>query len=319
MHQRVQTAIDTIGDRQDASGQFGLWHAGDGAASLWLNVYALDFLLHARDAGFDVPDRVTTASAHWIDRQLDNTEPYYGGTYAQPAQPTRAYAAYVLARTSRVDPSRLRALASELQWNVMGDKPVAQSVAWRSAGLASPLSLAHLAGAQALMGAASASDATFNLAMANLDAPSVPAWWYNAFFWSELRDEAGLLAVAAETGHGDVVASLLDRLDQRHLDPEQMNTQEKAWLLMAAHALAKQGGTRMLSVDHGAAETVALPLCPVALRPGDQRRRQCAQHGHASCVPNRHRAGRANRRASCDGEGLHRRPADADAEWRVDG
>jgi alpha-2-macroglobulin len=53
---RVQSAVDTILDRQDASGLFGLWHAGDGEASAWLNVYALDFLVHAKEAGYAVPD-----------------------------------------------------------------------------------------------------------------------------------------------------------------------------------------------------------------------------------------------------------------------
>ena len=255
----VQTAIDTISDRQDAGGRFGLWHVGDGAGSTWLNVYALDFLLHARDAGFAVPDRVTTAAARWIDRQLDNDDAGVDGAYAQPAQPTRAYAAYVLARTDRVDPSRLRALAGSLQWSRAGDTPVPESVSWRNVGLAAPLSLAQLAGAQSLMGGTAASDATFALATANLDAMRVPPWWHNAFFWSPLRDEAGVLAVAAETGHDSVVASLLDRFERHPPDPEQMNTQEKAWLLAAAHALAKQGGSRTMSIDGGVAQTIALP------------------------------------------------------------
>ena len=48
-------------------------------------------------------------------------------------------------------------------------------MSWRDAGLASPLSLAELARAQSLMGAAAASDRTFALAVANLDASAVPA------------------------------------------------------------------------------------------------------------------------------------------------
>ncbi len=257
LRQRVQTAIDTMVNRQDAGGRFGLWRAGDGAGSVWLNVYALDFLLRARDAGFDVPGRVTGASAQWIDRHLDGDAADLGSVHSEPAPPTRAYAAYVLARTDRIDPARLRELAGGLEWGKADGRPVA--VSWRDVGLASPLSLAELAGAQSLMGMAAASDATFALAVANLDAPAVPDWWRAAFFWTPLRDEAGVLAVAAETGHDAVVASLLNRLRRANLAPERMNTQEKAWLLSAAHALARWGGSRSLSVDGAPAQAVALP------------------------------------------------------------
>ncbi len=255
LHQRVQNAIDTIIDRQDAAGRFGLWSVGDGAASTWLNVYALDFLLHARDAGFAVPERDIASAARWIDRRLEDEAVDDGGAYAQPPQPTRAYAAYVLARTSRIDPSRLRVLAAGLDWQGVS---VPTRVSWRNVGLASPLSVAQLAGAQSLMGMTAASNQTFSLALANLDETSVPGWWYNAYFWSPLRDAAGVLAVAAETGHDNIAASMLQRFDRGRLDPETMNTQEKAWLLMAAHALSK-GGSRTFSIDNGPAQTVSLP------------------------------------------------------------
>jgi uncharacterized protein YfaS (alpha-2-macroglobulin family) len=256
VHKRVQDAIDTIIDRQDAAGRFGLWHVGDGAASTWLNVYALDFLLHARDAGYTVSDRVITAAANWIDRQVAADGYDQKGAYAQPPEPTRAYAAYVLARTNRVDPSRLRLLAGELAWQG-GSAPT--HVSWRNVDPASPLSLAQLAGAQSLMGMATASKQTFALAMANLDDVAAPDWWYNAFFWSPLRDKAGVLAVAAETGHDTVVASLLQRLGADRPDPEAMSTQEKAWLLMAAHELMTRGTARMFAIDNGPPQSVALP------------------------------------------------------------
>ncbi len=252
VHNRVQTAIATIIDRQDAAGEFGLWHVGDGAASVWLNVYTLDFLLRAREAGYTVPDSVTANAIRWIQRNLQSTDEK-DGAYAQPSQPTQAYASYVLARTSRVDPSVLRRLAASLS-----DAPA--DVSWgNGGGLAGPLSLAQLAGAQSLMGERSAAALTLRLAIANLDAPDVPAWWYNAYFWSRLRDEAGVLAVAAETGQDAAVATLMTRLQDEHLDPNRLNTQEKAWLLMAAHALSKGGVVRTLALDGHDAQTVSLP------------------------------------------------------------
>ena len=260
VHARVQAAIETIEARQDAKGEFGLWRVGDGADSAWLNVYALDFLLHAREAGFAVPDRVTAASAAWIDQRLQSDTDPDQGVYAEPVQPTRAYAAYVLARTSRVDPARLRALARDLSWTNGQGAIRPASVDWRGVGLASPLSLAQLAGAQSLMGDTAASAETFQLAAANIDPRKVPRWWYGAFYWSPLRDTAGVLAIAAETGHPEVAAPLLERIARQYSDPQAMNTQEKAWMLAAAHALQKQGGSRALSVDGAPAQTVSLPF-----------------------------------------------------------
>ena len=252
VHDRVQAAIATIIDRQDTAGRFGLWRVGDGDASTWLNVYVLDFLLRAQDAGFAVPEGVTSNSSRWIERNLQNGNDNYDGAYAEPAAPTRAYAAYVLARTSRVDPSSLRALSADLS---LGD----QTAAWRDGETAAPMALADLAGAQSLMGQAGLAESTFGSAIANLGAASVPLWWRNAYFWSPLREEAGVLAVAAETGHDAAVSALMARLARERLDPDQLNTQEKAWLLMAAHALAKRGTARSVALNGGAAETVTLP------------------------------------------------------------
>ena len=252
VHGRVQAAIAAIIDRQDAAGRFGLWHVGDGNGSTWLNVYALDFLLRARDAGFAVPDSVTSNSAHWIERSLQTGNDGYDGAYAQPPAPTQAYAAYVLARTSRVDPSSLRALSANLSH-------AGQTVSWRDGGTAAPMALADLAGAQSLMGQAGLAESTFQSAITNLGASSIPLWWRNAYYWSPVREEAGVLAVAAETGHDAAASGLMTRLAGERLDPDQLNTQEKAWLLMAAHALAKRGTARSVALNGGAAETVVLP------------------------------------------------------------
>lgn len=258
---RVQNAIGTIADRQDARGRFGLWHVGDGAGTVWVNVYALDFLLRAREIGYAVPDRVTRRAAEWVQQQLGREDADWNGVDSQPMEPTRAYAAYVLARTDRVDPARLRTLASGLDRQTQ-DRVML--VNWRQGGLASPLSLAQLGGAQALMGDRRAAGASFALAVGNLDSASVPDWWSRAYFWSGLRDEAGVLAVAAETGQDGVMATLLQRLGRRHLQPDQLNTQEKAWLLMAAHAMAKGGNTRTLSIDGDTPAAVTLPYARTA-------------------------------------------------------
>ncbi len=65
VHARVQGAIDTVLDRQGEDGLFGLWRLGDEEASAWLNIYALDFLLQAKDAGFVVPQSALQRSMTW--------------------------------------------------------------------------------------------------------------------------------------------------------------------------------------------------------------------------------------------------------------
>ena len=135
---------------------------------------------------------MTSRSASWIERSLQEGGDNYDGAYAQPAAPTRAYAAYVLARTSRIDPARLRALSADL---VLGG----QTVAWRGGETAAPLALAELAGAQSLMGQTGLAETMFQSAVGNLGAAAVPLWWRNAYYWSPLREEAG----GAGGGGGD--------------------------------------------------------------------------------------------------------------------
>ena len=182
-------------------------------------------------------------------------------------QPTRAYAAYVLARTSRVDPGRLRALDSDLGWTTGQGTIVPASVDWRGAGLASPLSLAQLAGAQSLMGDAAASAETFRLALANIDPRTGAAVVVRRVVLEPVaRHRRG----AGDRGRNRASPTSPPRCwsasPGRYPDPRVMNTQEKAWMLAAAHALQKQGGSRMLSVDGAPAQTVSLPF---AVSPSD--------------------------------------------------
>ncbi len=128
---RVQFAIDTILDRQDASGRFGLWRAGDGEASAWLNVYALDFLVHAKEAGYAVPDGALQRGHARIKELMRELPQANMGAYAQGAEATRAYAAFVLARAGRADLGELRRMHDALSWgNNAGGKVVRASVHW---------------------------------------------------------------------------------------------------------------------------------------------------------------------------------------------
>jgi uncharacterized protein YfaS (alpha-2-macroglobulin family) len=232
VHKRVQSAIDRIVDRQDPEGTFGLWRAGDGLASNWLNLYALDFLLHAKDAGYDVPDSA-------IERGYANAESLFRGNNESAGMPgskgdTAAYAAWLLAPVHRVDLGRLRQIHDGLQ---IRPTLVAWDAAKDNRTAANPLALAQFGGALATMGDRSRGANALSLAIENLERPFVAQWWESTAYWSRIRDASGILAVAAESEQLPATRSLLPRLQALSKAPSQLTTQEKAWLLVAAHAV----------------------------------------------------------------------------------
>jgi len=232
VHKRVQDAIDRIVDRQDPEGTFGLWRAGDGLASSWLNLYALDFLLHAKAAGYDVPD--TT-----IERGYANAEAVFRGNNDSSLIPgsrgdTAAYAAWLLAPVHRVDLGRLRQMHDAMQ-------VFPAVVAWDSSkdlkSVADSMALAQFGGALATMGDRSRGANALNLAVGAVERPFIAQWWESSAYWSRIRDAAGILAVAAESDQLPSVRSILPRLQSMSKTPNRLTTQEKAWLLVAAHAV----------------------------------------------------------------------------------
>ena len=57
------------------------------------------------------------------------------------------------------------------------------------------------------------------------------------YYQTPLRDQAAILALAAETEMTDVVARMAERLGQDAPDPERLTTQEKAFVLLATNDL----------------------------------------------------------------------------------
>jgi uncharacterized protein YfaS (alpha-2-macroglobulin family) len=256
---RVQNAIDSILDRQDDTGEFGLWRVGDEEASTWLNVYALDFLMHAREAGYDVPDSAIQRAALWLRGAADGqTRRDVEGIYAEGPAVTRPYAAYVLARLGRVDLAGLRRVHDMLT-ELPGSGPA--RVAWHADTdtILEPLALGQMAGAFALTGDHWRAADTFRKAIDNLGYPVWPGWWFTWSYATPARDWAGLVAIAAETNQMDALGTLLDRHTPELLAIDRLNTQEKASLLSAAHALSASRGTIGLSVNGAALASGAQP------------------------------------------------------------
>lgn len=265
---RVQGAVDELLDREDAAGRFGLWRVGDGEASPWLGAYVVDFLLHAREAGFAVPEeamgRALASLAETARSSGDDPDGRYGPTAAE----SRAYALFVLARAGQGDPGAARRLHDTLSREGTGRNRLAfwgDGTEPTARGYAGALALGQLGAALALAGERDRAHDAFAMALDNLGAPAQDrSAWFLWTYWSTVRDLAGLAALAAEGGEDALAQALLGRLSALKPSAPDLSTQEKAALLAAAHALNRDEPGRELTVN--GRETGPLKL-PTAFSP----------------------------------------------------
>ena len=223
--ERVRQAIERVLGRQNAAGDFGLWST-DSASDTWLNAYVTDFLTRARERGFAVPQ---TAFANALDRLrnavANTTEVGEGGMDI-------AYAAYVLARNGRPVMGDLRYLADT-----------------KLAAFATPLARGQIAAALALLGDRGRAAKAFDAAMASVrETAASPT--YRPDYGSRLRDGAGLLALAAETGLArDSIQPLGALIAAERASGRPTSTQEEAWMVLAAEGLSADSDNLRFTLD----------------------------------------------------------------------
>jgi uncharacterized protein YfaS (alpha-2-macroglobulin family) len=255
-HQRVQEAVNTLLEREDEQGAFGLWRLGDHWSTPYLGAYIVDFLARAKAKGYAVPDEA-------MDRAYKGMDSYQNAAdwrievfwYAGPGQYRRdpilageAYAGYVLARAKRADIGQLRYLHDT------------------SFDRLEPVAKAQLGAALAMMGDKARAAHAWDAAEREVLQPA-PRWnWAGDYYRSPVRDLAILLTLAAELGESDRVQRLTAKLESEDTRTEQLDTQEQAWLAVAAATLLAKGGPIQISVNH-AASVPAKP--PLTLRPDD--------------------------------------------------
>lgn len=213
---RVQDAIYRVVDMQLSDGSFGMWGPYSPAAE-WLQVYAMDFLLRARDQQMNVPAVSLQRGLGWLNRSVEK--------FSANAQ---AYAWYVLAKGGLADPGRIRYFQDTKSGDITG------GLAW--AQLAAALNHVAEPGRARL---------AFSIARQRID-QRVP----NEYYGSPLRNRAALIALATEAGGQqaltEVVASVREQLVAKG---EYTTTQEQAWLLLAARAMGGGGSELAYSVD----------------------------------------------------------------------
>ena len=223
LRERVQKAVERVLEMQDASGAFGVW--GPDNADMWLSSYVTDFLTRAKEAGYTVRPQAFTQA-------LDRLQNFIG--YAQDFErggEARAYALYVLARNGRAPIGELR-----------------YYVDTRLERFATPLAQAQLGAALAMMGDKERAERAFRAALAQLSGSDKDL--SRSDYGSGIRDGAGLVTLAAETG---IVKAETPRLAgviaKAYQTRTYTSTQEQAWMLLAARALAEQRHDTLLNVN----------------------------------------------------------------------
>ena len=238
---RVQDAATQLLDRQAPDGAFGLWRAGDAAATPWLGVYVADFLSRAQRAGLAVPRQPMEqayAALRNVARLSDSGSVGYdfevyrwpgsNDTEALLRSRSAAYALYVLAKAGRADIGQVRYFHDTR----LDNEP-------------SPLARAQIGAALAHMGDRVRARNAFRLAERALGYRNTGDWYQ-----TPLRDLAGVLALAAEASETELVDRLRRRLERDAPDAEALMTQEQAQALLAANALLERAGPVSVTLNN---------------------------------------------------------------------
>jgi len=234
---RVDQAIGQVLDKQRYDGAFGLWSAHD-EGEAWLTAYAMEFLTRARALRHPVPDTPYLAGLTWLRRHAIE-----GGS-GDADLASRAYAFHTLALAGVLTPGPVRYFHDAF-----------------TGRLPTPLAKGQIGAALARLGDRDRAEVAFDGAMSQL----ARDYWEDDY-GSTVRDSAALVTLLTEAGMADRgrLPALIDRLPASAAAVNQTNTQEQAWLVLAANTLM-----------HGAAPLVLtrggqpLPKAdPVRLVPG---------------------------------------------------
>jgi uncharacterized protein YfaS (alpha-2-macroglobulin family) len=227
---RVQDAIYRIVDMQLPDGSFGMWGPYSPAAE-WLQAYALDFLLRARDQSMAVPAASLSRGLTWLNRNVEKLSPN-----------AQAYGWYVLAKAGFADPGRIRYFQDTKASDIEG------GLAW--AQLAAALNHVAEPGRARL---------AFAQARANIDARDP-----HDYYGSALRNRAAVIALATEAGGREALTEVVNAVREKLVAKvSDTTTQEQAWLVLAARAMGS--GTELTYSVDGEQKKAATE--PVVLNP----------------------------------------------------
>ncbi|MGY1457704.1 alpha-2-macroglobulin family protein [Luteimonas sp. A534] len=225
---RMESALGRLAALQAGSGHFAMW-GGSGRTEPMLTPYIAEFLLDARDGGFDVPDAMLQkALSRMSEDLLSDGEQFYGRDNRSHLRLAyKAHAGYVLARLDRAPLGTLRALYD-------GERKSARSA----------MPLAHLGLALALQGDVTRGNKALDEAFAW--SGDRPGWLGD--FGTPLRDAALMQALVQEHDLATPQRSSGLRTLGLELDARRkarwfyLSTQEQSALARLGHALAGTPG-----------------------------------------------------------------------------
>jgi alpha-2-macroglobulin len=231
----IDGAIGHIAELQRSDGSFGVWSDTDETVP-WLDAYAADFLMRAKEHGNTVPDFAIKGVIGWLQNYVKREVKDDKDLTAY------AYAHYVLARAKADDLGALR---------YFNDTQMAR--------LPTQLAKAQLASALAAYGDATRAAAAYAAALEPPPKRAVALRYVD--YGSDLRDTAAALAFAAtDPGSQARVTATIDRIAELFAKSNRTSTQEQAWLLLAAEAAAKLTGNSMIvAVGDGSPQTRSTP------------------------------------------------------------
>ena len=224
--QHIRDSIEALLTRQDSNGSFGLWSVGGN--DVWLDSYVTDFLSRARERKYAVPDEAFKLALNRLRNAVAATT-----DAGKNGGDDIAYALYVLARNGAAPIGDLRYLADA-----------------KLDALSTPIAKAQIAAALAMVGDRARAERVYAAALASIAPQPQPDLFGREDYGSTLRDAAALVALAVE---GDApratVQAAVQRVGAAYAASRYLSTQEEAWLLLAARALAKNGGGLALDVN----------------------------------------------------------------------
>jgi uncharacterized protein YfaS (alpha-2-macroglobulin family) len=230
LHERMQQAVERLVNRQAGSGAFGLWSAYSDDSSLWLSSFVTDFLLRAREKGFDVPEDVLVNGLDYLRNTVGNSPDIEEGQGQD-----MAYALYVLARAGRAPVGDLKYLA-DTKLNDFG----------------SPLAVAQVAAALSILGDRERSATAFDAAIEKLgeDVEDSNRGYWRSDYGSVLRDASAILALATDSeAKPEVIKTAMSAIEVERARSRYTSTQEMSWMVLAARAVLGQAKSIRLDAN----------------------------------------------------------------------
>ena len=223
LRERIDGAIARVLEMQDGSGAFGVWGPSDG--DMWLTSYVTDFLTRAKEAGYAVPQQPFKQALDRLQNFISYVQDFQSGGEG------RAYALYVLARNGRAPIGELRYYVDTKLEN-----------------FSTALSQAQLGAALAMLGDKARAEKALKAALETI--ADKDNGLTRRDYGTGVRDGAALITLASETGIVKAeVPRLVDVVAKAYRAKTYTSTQEQAWMLLAARALADEAGNAALTVN----------------------------------------------------------------------